>query len=321
MTARRPKPDGCSGDVRPRGTEPARRAPRGGAPGGPDQRPAARQGADHTTLGLALGGGAALGAAHAGVLQALEEAGVRFDVVAGTSAGAIIGGAYAAGFGVERIAEFVQGARFADFAEWTARGRWGLLDTGALERSLHNAVGPVAIEDLAVRFGAVAFDLRTRTPVVLSDGPLATALRASSAVPGLFPPVVLGERVLVDGGVAANLPVAAAGALGADRILAVSLTGGSRRMTVRLADRARVLAFGDGGAPALGTLHLLCPETRGASRWSARDVPQLIAAGREAVEAAWADLEPFLTSPGRPAPAAADPPTSANRPRGTTARP
>ncbi|MDX6741670.1 patatin-like phospholipase family protein [Actinocorallia sp. A-T 12471] len=246
-------------------------------------------------LGLALGGGAALGAAHVGVLQALEEAGVRFDVVAGTSAGAIIGGAYAADFGVARLASAVEGAKFADFAEWTSRGRWGLLDSGALERSVDRAVGRIGIEDLPIPFGAVAFDLRTRTPVVLDSGPLATALRASSAVPGLFPPVPLGERLLVDGGVAANLPVAAARGLGADRVLAVSLDGGdARRMTVRLAERARTLAFGDPDAADAAAVHLLHPDTRGASRWSPRDVPRLIAAGRQAVEEAWPTLEPFL---------------------------
>lgn len=253
-------------------------------------------------LGLALGGGAAHGAAHAGVLQALDEAGVRFSVVAGTSAGAIVGGAYAAGFGAARLTAAIGMARFADFAEWTSKGRWGLFDNGVLERSVERAVGSVLIEELTVPFGAVAFDLRTRTPVLLDSGPLALALRASSAVPGLFPPVAVGDRLLVDGGVAANLPVFAAHRLGATRVLAVSLDGGdARRMTARLAERARSLAFPD-DALAPEPPYLLHPETRGASRWSPRDVPRLIDAGRRAVEQDWPALEAFLTAPPTPLP-------------------
>lgn len=247
--------------------------------------------------GLALGGGAALGAAHAGVLQALDEAGVLFEVVAGTSAGAIVGGGYAAGLSGRRLAELVLEARFGDFGEWNPKGRWGLFDTGVLERNVERLVGPVRIEELGRSFGAVAFDLRTREPVLIETGPLATALRASSAVPGLFPPVTVGDRLLVDGGVAANLPVFAARRLGAERVLAVSVDGRETpRMAGRLAGLARSLTVHGLSDLETGEHFLLRPCTRGASRWSPRDVPLLVEAGRRAVEENWEALEAFLNA-------------------------
>lgn len=193
------------------------------------------------TLGLALGGGGALGAAHVGVLKALGERRLRPGIVAGTSAGSLVGAAYAAGLPVARI-----------------------------ER------GEPLIEDLPRQFAAIATDLRSRQQIVFSEGPLGPALRASIAVPGLFAPVITPGRVLVDGGLAANLPIGAARSLGATRVIAVRLRPEWERVpVVRSAESiARMEHDPD--------VFMIRPDLSGMSQWSRDDVPKLIDAGYRA---------------------------------------
>jgi len=236
-------------------------------------------------LGLALGSGAALGAAHAGVIQALDEAGIQIDVVAGTSAGAIIGGGYAAGLTGDELVELVLAARWSTFARWTASRRLGLLDPMPMERSIEDRLGPLRIEDMARPFAALAFDLRTRSAVSLTAGPLAQALRASSAVPGLFPPVYIDGCWLLDGVLADSVPVTAARALGASHVIAVNPAPHSRVRQVR-----RRLPLRTADRPARNADVLLRPDTSGFQRWSPSDTPQLIAAGRRSVERAYDQL-------------------------------
>lgn len=236
-------------------------------------------------LGLALGSGAALGAAHAGVIQALDEAGIQIDVIAGTSAGAIIGGGYAAGLTGDELVELVIAARWGTFARWTASRRLGLLDPMPMERSIEERLGPLRIEELARPFAALAFDLRSRSAVSLTAGPLAQALRASSAVPGLFPPVNVDGRWLLDGVLADSVPVTAARTLGASHVIAVNLLPHSRVRQVR-----RRLPVQTAGRPTHNADVLLRPDTSGLQRWSPSDVPQLIAAGRRSVERAYDQL-------------------------------
>lgn len=240
-------------------------------------------------LGLVLGGGAALGAAHAGVLQVLEEAGIDCPVVAGTSAGALIGAGYAAGLPSLVITDAVLSASWADFGELRPGRRLGLLDTSPLERSIQELVTVRLIEELGRRFAALAWDLITRQPVLLTKGPLGSALRASSAVPGLFPPVRIGELLLVDGALADNLPIWAARALGASRVIAVSVDPDidtASAVPGRLLETIRRYSPRPGAADRCPPDVLIRPDTAGLSRWSTKDVPQLIAAGRRAAEAA-----------------------------------
>lgn len=178
-------------------------------------------------LGLALGGGA-LGAAHAGVLRALRERRILPRVVVGTSAGALVGAAYAAGLTPDQIDEAVRRATWSDFGSFRPSLRLGLLDSAALIDTIRLLGGErygenPRIEDLRLPFAATATDLRTRSLVILDRGPLAPALRASMAVPGIFPPVVTGAQILVDGGLADNLPIDAARRLGATFTIAVRL--------------------------------------------------------------------------------------------------
>lgn len=269
------------------------------APGGPVSR--------RPVLGIALSGGAAYGAAHAGVLQVLDTAGFCASVVVGTSAGAIVGVGYAAGLPVDELVAYVEAADWSTFARWPidpmpgpdGRGpapaqmhadppagrRWGLLDPTPLELAVDERLGArlgvQRVEDLPRRFAAVAYDLRARQPVLLTNGPLGTVLRASSAVPGLFPPVAYDGRLLVDGSLAVGVPVRGARLLGADIVVGVTLT--PRRPRSQLTGRLRrVLA----GRPPEQPDLLIEPDTGRLTRWTPADVPTLVEAGRTAAREA-----------------------------------
>lgn len=183
------------------------------------------------TVGLVLSSGAVLGAAHAGVLRAVEEAGIEVSVVTGSSAGALIGGAWAAGTGSERITGRLLRAQWADFGSAAIAPRLGLLDTTPMVRNIEEMLGDLLIEDLPTRFGAVVTELRSTTPRLVDSGSLTAAVRASSAVPGLFPPVRLeaGGALCVDGAVLSPSPVWAAHRLGAERVIAVGFGRGNAR--------------------------------------------------------------------------------------------
>ena len=175
-------------------------------------------------IGLALGGGSARGWSHIGVIEGLEEAGIFPEVVAGCSIGAVVGGAYAAG----RI------DRLKDFAlSLTRRRVVGMLDpriTGSgliagerLRRRLSRELEGFRIEDLPLAFASVATELGTGHEVWLSRGPLVEAVRASYAIPGIFPPVALEGRLLMDGTLVNPVPVRLARELGADLVICVNL--------------------------------------------------------------------------------------------------
>jgi NTE family protein len=159
-------------------------------------------------VGLALSGGAARGAAHVGVLRVFEEQGVPIDCVAGTSAGSLVGGAYAAGLALDDLEEFALRMRWRDFGRVTLSTQ-GVQSNARMEEFIRARFPATRFEDLRIPFAAVAADLKTGERVVLKDeGDLAFAIRASCAVPGWYVPVVDERgRQLVDGGIVANLPV------------------------------------------------------------------------------------------------------------------
>lgn len=176
------------------------------------------------TIGLALGGGAARGFAHIGIMQVLIEAGLKPDVIAGTSIGALAGGLYAAG-------------RLDPFSEWslqlTRRSVFGYMDfsfSGSgliggdrLASRLNGELRDMTIEELPVRFAAIATEVGTGHEIWLTRGRLVDALRAAYALPGIFAPVLIGQRWLVDGALVNPVPVSAARALGARLVIAVNL--------------------------------------------------------------------------------------------------
>jgi len=176
-------------------------------------------------IGLALGGGAARGFAHVGVIQVLEESGIRPVLVAGTSAGSLVAALYASGktgMQLQQIAETMEEATFAD---WTLPiFSRGLLRGDALARYVHAQVGGRRIEDLPLPLGIVATDLNSGQGVLFQRGDTATAVRASSAVPAVFQPVRIAGREYVDGGLVSPVPVRYARQMGAELVIAVDIS-------------------------------------------------------------------------------------------------
>ena len=208
------------------------------------------------TIGLALSGGGARGSAHVGVLKAIEEMGIPVDFIAGTSMGAIIGGMYASGYSADEIRQILvemdweramrdkpdrelRTMRSKELeAQFLIPYRMGLNDGGIqlplgliegqhLDQVLHRILMPVVgihqFDDLPIPFHAVATDLVTGDEVVMSSGSLPNALRASMSVPGVFAPVSIDGRLLVDGGMSNNLPVSVVREMGADIVIAVDI--------------------------------------------------------------------------------------------------
>jgi len=185
-------------------------------------------------VGLALGGGSARGWAHIGVLRALEEAGIHPTVVAGCSIGAVVGACYAAGR-LDRLEAFARALtrrRVVGLIDPRLPGS-GLIAGNRLRQRLHADLGERRIERLPIRFGCVATEYGTGREVCLTEGPAVDAVRASYAIPGLFPPVAHDGRVLMDGTLVNPVPVALARALGADLVICVNLNGDTGGPVVR----------------------------------------------------------------------------------------
>lgn len=177
---------------------------------------------DRPRIGLALSGGAARGMAHVGVLRALEEHSIPIDAIAGASAGALVGGAYAAGMSIVQLIELTQGFRWRHMGRM-AFSRLGLNSNKPMEDFLRGRLPVTRFEDLKIPFAALATDLLRGTAVVIRDsGDVPFAIRASTCLPALYVPVEDDEgRLLVDGGLVANLPIRYARELGADIVIAV----------------------------------------------------------------------------------------------------
>jgi NTE family protein len=176
-------------------------------------------------IGLAFGGGAARGFAHIGVMQVLLERGIVPDVIVGTSIGAVVGGCYAGG----KLDDLTQWAlslttrRVLGYLDISIAGS-GLIGGDRLARRLEQALGGSMIEELPCTFAAIATEIGTSHEIWLTRGRMVEALRASYALPGIFSPVRLGGRWLVDGTLVNPVPVSTARALGARMVIAVNLS-------------------------------------------------------------------------------------------------
>jgi len=178
---------------------------------------------------LALGSGGARGYAHIGAIQVLQERDIEIVSVAGASMGAVVGGVYAAGH-LDRYTDWVLGLtpqKVRKLLDWSIR-QPGIIRAERVLNELDTMLDGARIEELSVSFTAVATDLYARKEVWIHEGPLNKAIRASFAMPGLFTPVVVNGRLLVDGGLVAPLPVAATAAVAADVTIAIDL-GGERK--------------------------------------------------------------------------------------------
>jgi NTE family protein len=178
-------------------------------------------------IGLALGGGAARGFAHIGVIKALESQGIQADIVVGTSAGSVVGALYAAGnsgFALQKMAIEMDEAGITDWTIPIFSDVSGVLKGEALQNYMNKAVKNVSLENLKLPFGAVATDLHTGLPILFRRGNTGLATRASSSVPGVFQPVKIGGHEYVDGGLVSPVPVRYAHQMGADFVIAVNIS-------------------------------------------------------------------------------------------------
>jgi len=183
--------------------------------GGPAARP---------TIGLALGGGAARGFAHIGALRTLLKHGIKPEIIAGTSIGAVVGGCYAAGYldALEDWARRLTRRRVFGYLDFNLGGS-GLIGGDRLAATLKGELGDLTFQDLPVRLSAIATEIGTGHEIWLTRGKVAEAMSASYALPGIFPPVKIGGRWLMDGALVNPVPVSAARAFGARLVIAVNL--------------------------------------------------------------------------------------------------
>jgi NTE family protein len=179
-------------------------------------------------IALALGGGAARGFAHIGVIKALEAQGIVPDIVVGTSAGSVVGALYAAGmsgFDLQKLALEMQEDMVSD---WTLPDR-GVLKGEALQDFINQKLNNRSIQKLPRPLGVVATDLQSGEMVLFRQGNTGMAVRASSAVPGVFQPIEISGREYVDGGLTSPVPAQSARAMGADFVIAVDISNVTRR--------------------------------------------------------------------------------------------
>ncbi|HAX96306.1 MAG TPA: patatin [Prolixibacteraceae bacterium] len=175
-----------------------------------------------TNIGLALGGGAVLGAAHIGVLRALEEMDVEISYLTGTSIGAFVGALYAFGNTSAQIEEIALKLNWMDISG-IAIFESGLLSNSKLCELLDKSLGEKKIEDAKIPFAVIATDISNGEKVILDKGSVAKAVMASTCIPGVFSPVGIDDKLLVDGGIVENIPIDTPKKMGADYVIGVDL--------------------------------------------------------------------------------------------------
>ncbi len=256
-------------------------------------------------VGLALSGGFARGIAHIGVLRALEQHRIPIDCIAGTSVGALIGAAYASGVSLDAMEQQAAETRFTDFGRWTFS--WmGLATNQRLEGYLRRYSEMTRFDQMKMPMAIVATDLATGQAVSFTRGPLGPALRASCAYPGLFLPVEHEGRTLVDGFLAAPVPVDAARKLGAEVVIAVYVEPGSAEKPRNMVD-----VIGRSFSIIQHYAHvdwrrnadaIIEPEVKSFVWDDFQKAPELIAAGETAARAALPRILRALATPtSRPA--------------------
>src|SRR5205807_752226 len=195
-------------------------------------------------IGLALSGGAARGIAHVGVLRALEENDIPIDAIAGASAGALVGGSYAAGLSIEQLQKMAHGFRWRHTARLSF-SRLGLQSNARMEKYLRARLPVTRFEDLKIPFAAMVTDLRKGSLIVFRDkGDLPFAIRASACIPAVYAPIRDAQgRLLIDGGIVANLPISHTRDLGADLVIAVDVNADGIRFFDQPRTALGVLAY------------------------------------------------------------------------------
>ncbi len=184
-------------------------------------------------IGLAFGGGAVLGAAHIGVLKAIEEFNIPISYIAGTSIGAIISAFYAFGKNWEEMAILLKGLNWLDISR-ISLSQFGLLSNKKLGKLITDNLGDVTFDEACIPLAMIATDITSGEKVVLKSGNVAAAVMASSCIPGIFIPVEIDNRLLVDGELVENVPVTPLKEMGANFIISVDLFGKLKQKNQRI---------------------------------------------------------------------------------------
>lgn len=237
-------------------------------------------------VGLALGGGAILGTAHIGVLKAFDECGVEISAISGTSIGALFAALHAFGQSPTEIEEFAIHLDWLDVSGLSL-SRFGLLSNEKLGESFKKAVGDVSFDDAKVPLAVVATDIGNGDKVIFKKGKVAPAIMASSCVPGIFTPVEIDDRLLVDGGLVENVPLSALKELHVDRIVGVDLNAKRQYRTPDdiIDVLGNALDVSIDNATRMQTEEadlMICPELSAYSRTDKGRIKDLIEAGFDA---------------------------------------
>ena len=250
-------------------------------------------------VGLALGGGFARGIAHLGVLQVLEENRVPLAAITGVSSGAMMAAAYASGTPLHKLDELARRMKFKDVAGWTI-SKMGLMTSNRMDTFLRRLLAVHNFEDMRIPLGVVACDLKSGEPVVYSQrGDVVPAVRASCAYPGLFRPIAIDGKLLVDGGMALDVPAPTARQLGAAKVIAVSLEIDEVQQDpsnlAQVINRCFQILQAKTGPSWRPDADLVLTPKINTFGWDSFDqTERMIQAGRQAAEAAMPQIEEWL---------------------------
>jgi NTE family protein len=253
-------------------------------------------------IGIALGGGFARGIAHIGVLKVLEEENVPITCIAGTSVGALIGAIYCAGASAAEMEEIACRVRFRDFARWTI-SRYGFASNRRMAGLLNNVLKVKTFEELRIPLAVTATDFASGSGVVFEKGDLVETIRASCAYPGMFEPIRINNRFLVDGMLAHPVPTKPVREMGAERVLAIHLrgrwdVGGVPRHLFDVIGQCFAIAQENSAALWRPWTDLLVePEVKDFKYDDFEHSCDLIRAGEKAMRAALPELRSWLAAP------------------------
>lgn len=258
-------------------------------------------------LGLALGSGGARGAAHIGLLQALEEEGIKPSFISGCSMGAVVGGGYAAGLSVEELLSTVRELKASDIMDLSGAiiSKLALFKGNKLRKLLLAKLGNVTFDELKIPFVCVSVDILSGRLVCLDKGGVAEAVRASSAMPTVFRPVRMDDKMLVDGGVLCRVPVKQCKELGADVVVGfdvLSNTGDSvEKVSNIVAEILRVYDIMDYNQNEYDKKQFkdyydlwLAPRMEGLSQYNIKDVEKSYGLGYEYAKAHVGEIKELL---------------------------
>ncbi len=252
-------------------------------------------------LGLALSGGATRGFAHIGVLQAFEENGIRPDYLSGTSIGAFAAALYAFGIPLAEIRRIAQGMTAVSVSKLKL-SRYALFSNEELARIIQSKIGKARIEDAVIPLAIIAVDIGAGEKIVLRRGEVAPAVMASNAVPGIYRPVVIDGRMLVDGGILEDVPLSPLRPMGAEIVVAVNLSADRRyRPPEDIIDvllNAFDLAIDEDTKTQVKAADvLIAPRLSDFRRMDASQIDALIAEGRRAATASMDAIKAALARP------------------------